>query len=86
MFEDSPALRTLLSQIYPTFIIESIAKQSGQRVVFFGYFRAYDEISGEIKDVDEDPLTGSSNWGQVVLKVSQANSRSAITYMDSSFR
>ena len=74
VFEDSSELRKLLIQIYPNFIFESVAKKSGQRIVYFGHFDKKDNEVGLLKH--------GPSWGAVVLKVSQASNRAAIAYME----
>ncbi|PHR95026.1 MAG: hypothetical protein COA68_17730 [Oceanobacter sp.] len=71
MLEDSSSLREFISGLYPNFVITNIAKKSGQRVVYFGHFSS--RVTCEPKHCDK--------WGEVVLKVSEATSRTAISYI-----
>lgn len=71
MLEDSPELRGFIQNIYPNFVITGLAKKSGQRVVYYGSFSS----SGQYEP------TGCDKWGDVVLKISEATSRSAISYI-----
>ncbi|MGF1706496.1 serine/threonine protein kinase [Enterovibrio baiacu] len=71
MLEDSGELRGFINEIYPSFEISDIAKKSGQRVVYFGRFVSCTEVEPD----------GCELWGDVVLKISEANSRAAISYI-----
>ncbi|KRS19972.1 hypothetical protein AAY72_15685, partial [Alishewanella sp. WH16-1] len=71
MLSDSEDLRTFVKSLYPNFEISDVAKRSGQRVVYFGSFIAESELEPE----------GCSSWGEVVLKISEAGSRAAISYV-----
>ncbi|NDL65869.1 serine/threonine protein kinase [Acerihabitans arboris] len=57
-------------ELYPSYKVSGIAKQSGQRAVYFGEF---------CDQTDFEPK-GCVNWGRVVLKVTEATSKSAIAY------
>ncbi|PNM25171.1 serine/threonine protein kinase [Yersinia enterocolitica] len=71
MLSDTFALREFLKQIYPNFCVTTVAKASGQRVVYFGSFPERDEIEPE----------GCESWGEVVVKISEATSRASISYI-----
>ncbi|MBE8606936.1 serine/threonine protein kinase [Vibrio sp. OPT10] len=72
MLEDSQSLRLFIAEILPSFRIDNVVKKkSGQRVVYFG---AVDKPS------DDLPID-SNQWGEVVLKISEMNTRSAIAYV-----
>ena len=71
MLSDSEELRGFLKAVYPSFKIDHVAKTSGQRVVYFGKF---------ISRTKQEPLKCDS-WGDVVLKLSEAESRASITYV-----
>ncbi len=72
MLEDSVELKEFLKELYPNLVITDVAKKSGQRVVYYGYF---DKASNSV-DLDNAHI-----WGRIVLKISEATSRSAITYI-----
>ncbi len=63
-------LHELIKELYPSFKITGIAKQSGQRSVYFGSFES---------QTDCEPI-GCEKWGQVVLKITEAASKAAISY------
>lgn len=71
MLEDSEGLRLFIKAIYPSFHISDIAKKSGQRVVYYGYFSSQSECEPKY----------CNQWGDVVLKISEATSRAAISYI-----
>lgn len=71
MLSDNSELRVFLKQIYPSFQINTVAKASGQRVVYFGEFTNRDDTEPE----------GCNLWGEVVVKISEATSRASISYM-----
>lgn len=71
MLADTPELREFIKIIYPSFGLHSTAKASGQRVVYFGRFSARQDIEPHNCD----------SWGDVVLKISEATSRSSISYL-----
>lgn len=70
MLSDSEELRFFVNSLYPNFEISGVAKRSGQRVVYFGSFLGASDLEPE----------GCSSWGEVVLKISEAGSRAAISY------
>lgn len=63
-------IHELIKVLYPSFKITGIAKQSGQRSVYFGAFES---------QADCEPID-CEKWGQVVLKVTEAKSKAAISY------
>ncbi len=71
MLADTPELREFIKIIYPSFNLHSTAKASGQRVVYFGRFTSRQDIEPSNCDL----------WGEVVLKISEATSRSSISYL-----
>lgn len=71
MLSDTPELREFIKIIYPSFELHSTAKASGQRVVYFGRFTSRQNI---------EPIN-CNFWGDVVLKISEATSRSSISYL-----
>lgn len=72
MLEDSVELKDFLNELYPNLVITDVAKKSGQRVVYYGYFNT------KSSPIDNE---FAHDWGQIVLKVSEATSRAAITYI-----
>lgn len=70
---DSPQLRSHLSACLPSLVIDEVAAESGQRVVYFAHFddalipsdvqRSHTDIEGG------SFLHGWSAWGRVVVKV-----------------
>ncbi|WP_312212530.1 serine/threonine-protein kinase [Pseudescherichia sp.] len=71
MLADTLELREFIKIIYPSFDLHSTAKASGQRVVYFGSFHSR---------LDIEP-NNCDSWGEVVLKISEATSRSSISYL-----
>lgn len=71
MLEDSDSLRIFIKSLYPSFVIMDVAKKSGQRVVFFGRFTSRTKYEPD----------KCNAWGEVVLKISEATSRTAISYI-----
>lgn len=72
LLEDSQSLRLFIAEILPSFRIDDVVKKkSGQRVVYFGMVD---------KPSDELPVD-SHQWGEVVLKISEMNTRAAIAYV-----
>lgn len=72
---DSAALRKVLSDCLPSLIITAVAKESGQRVVYFGYFDDSQLPSGL------DYMKGWASWGPIVIKVSSGIDPTSITYL-----
>lgn len=72
MPHDSPQLRANLLACLPSLIIEEVAAESGQRVVYFGHFEDAG-IPTDIAEPEESDipsfLHGWENWGRVVVKV-----------------
>ncbi len=81
MLTDSEELRAVLSRIFsnPKLIINDVARPSGQRVVYFAQF--------EVTDLgcDDDSYwinpAAVSSWGNVVVKVSKAQSAQGVAYL-----
>lgn len=67
--QDSPQLRANLTACLPSLIIEEVAAESGQRVVYFGRFE--DQLIPEdiLIEEERDFLHGWEKWGRVVIKV-----------------
>ena len=69
MPHDSPQLRANLIACLPSLVIEEVAAESGQRVVYFGHFDD-DQIPVDvIQDEHSNFLHGWQQWGRVVVKV-----------------
>jgi serine/threonine protein kinase len=67
--KDSPELRENLIACLPSLVIEEVAAESGQRVVYFGHFDDA-RIPHDISGVEESTfLYGWEKWGKVVVKV-----------------
>lgn len=69
MPSDSIQLRSDLIACIPSTVIDGVAKESGQRVVYFAHFddsRIPDEL---LQDDDSNFLRGWQAWGKVVVKV-----------------
>lgn len=69
MPSDSAQLRYDLIACFPSVVIDDVAKESGQRVVYFAHF-VDNKIPEELL-LDEDSifLRGWQEWGKVVVKV-----------------
>lgn len=69
MPNDSPQLRANLIACLPSLVIEEVAAESGQRVVYFGHFED-DQIPVDVvPDEHSNFLHGWQQWGRVVVKV-----------------
>lgn len=75
MPQDSPQLRGKIAACLPNFLIDSLAKESGQRVVYFGSF---DDKRLPAGSTDMD---GHKLWGDVVLKVSAGTNPNDLAYL-----
>jgi serine/threonine protein kinase len=84
MPSDSVQLRADLSACFPSLVIDNVAKESGQRVVYFAHF---DDalIPADIAQ-DSHFLRGWSKWGNVVMKVVSDASASALTRLQAEAR
>ena len=77
MPKDSLELRSNLIACLPSLVIEEVAAESGQRVVYFGHFEDHlipPDISARIQpdasdEEQSDFLNGWEKWGRVVVKV-----------------
>ncbi len=67
MPSDSARLRSDLLACFPSLVIDSVAKESGQRVVYFAHFE--DHLIPPDVSPDMDFLHGWGLWGKVVVKV-----------------
>jgi serine/threonine protein kinase len=64
---DSPQLRSDLMACLPSLVIEEVAAESGQRVVYFGRF--LDAAVPDDIPANSSFLRGWESWGRVVVKV-----------------
>lgn len=79
MPSDSAQLRDVLLACMPSVVIDGVAKESGQRVVYYAHFDDSlipDEI---LQDETSHYLKGWSSWGRVVVKVVAGASLQALT-------
>lgn len=70
---DNDTLRGIIATIFPDLVINGVARESGQRVVYYCHF----EGSG-LASEDEPPW---STWGQVVMKICAGIDAATIAYM-----
>lgn len=73
MPSDNPELRKILDHIFPDLVIDGVAKESGQRVVFYCHFS-----DAGLATEDEPPW---SDWGTVVMKICSGVDAATIAYM-----
>lgn len=66
---DSPQLRENLLACLPSLIIEEVAAESGQRVVYFGHFEDILIPPDIVRTEESNFLHGWESWGRVVVKV-----------------
>lgn len=70
---DSPLLRSHLCACLPSLVIDEVAAESGQRVVYFAHFDDSlipADVERSISDVERPGfLHGWATWGRVVVKV-----------------
>lgn len=69
MPSDSAQLRYDLVACFPSAIIDGVAKESGQRVVYFAHFDDSKIPEELLQDEDSIFLRGWQDWGRVVVKV-----------------
>ncbi len=81
MPQDTPRLRANLQDCFPSLVIEEVAAQSGQRVVYFGHFNDSLIPADVAAPGPDDPafLHGWGAWGRVVIKVVGGASADALT-------
>lgn len=84
MPEDSKALREDLTACLPSLLIDQVAAESGQRVVYFGRF----DDSLIPADIPPDAvfLRGWQAWGKIVVKVVSGASHEALTRLEAESR
>lgn len=73
MPRDTDELRETLGHLFPDLSIDGVAKESGQRVVYYCHFEGVG-----LADDDETPW---STWGRVVMKVCAGIDAPTIAYM-----
>lgn len=66
---DSGQLRFDLGACFPSLVIDGVAKESGQRVVYFAHFDDGLISSDILQANDSHFLRGWQDWGRVVVKV-----------------
>jgi len=79
MPSDSAELRAELLACIPSIVIDGVAKESGQRVVYFAHFEDSlipDEL---LRDENSQYLKGWEAWGKVVVKVVSGAGTVALT-------
>lgn len=69
MPSDSAQLRFDLVACFPSVVIDGVAKESGQRVVYFAHFDDGKIPEELLQDDGSVFLRGWQDWGQVVVKV-----------------
>lgn len=74
---DNPTLRQTLLDCIPSLVIDDVAKESGQRVVYFAHFD--DNLIPTDHPEDSDYLRGWQKWGPIVVKVSSGMDAMTIT-------
>jgi len=74
---DSPQLRADLVACFPSLVIDSVAKESGQRVVYFAHFD--DSLIPVDMPEESTFLLKWEAWGKVVVKVVGEVSASTLT-------
>lgn len=84
MPEDCKALRDDLTACLPSLLIDEVAAESGQRVVYFGRFD--DALIPEDIPVDSVFLRGWQAWGKVVVKVVSGASHESLTRLEAESR
>ena len=79
MPSDNPSLRQTLLACIPSLVIDAVAKESGQRVVYFAHFE--DSLIPTDLPVESDYLRGWQNWGNIVVKVASGIDATSLTYL-----
>lgn len=86
MPKDSQQLRENLVACLPSLVIEEVAAESGQRVVYFGHFedaQISSDVIGEFSEEASNFLLGWEKWGRVVIKVVADASAEALARLGS---
>lgn len=73
MPSDTEKLRATVAHIFPDLVIDGVARESGQRVVYYCHFEGPGLAAG-----DEVPW---SSWGNVVMKICTGIDAATIAYM-----
>lgn len=80
---DSAQLRANLQACFPSLVIDSVAKESGQRVVYFAHFDDSlippDVLAYPSEGSESSFLRGWQDWGAVVVKVVSDVGATALT-------
>src|SRR5688572_23584539 len=76
---DSARLRDELHACLPSLVIDSVAKESGQRVVYFGHFD--DHLIPNDLPEDSTFLRDWGSWGNIVAKVVSGIDATSLTYL-----
>jgi serine/threonine protein kinase len=79
MPSDNPSLRQVLLACIPSLVIDEVAKESGQRVVYFAHFE--DNLIPADLPVESKFLRGWQNWGSIVVKVASGIDATSLTYL-----
>src|SRR5450759_160391 len=79
MPSDNPALRQSLLVCIPSLVIDAVAKESGQRVVYYAHFD--DSLIPSDLPAESTYLRGWEHWGNIVVKVASGIDATAITYL-----
>lgn len=76
---DNAILRQTLQACVPSLVIDSVAKESGQRVVYFAHFD--DNLIPPDLPPEVAYLKGWSTWGNVVAKVVSGIDANSLSYL-----
>lgn len=84
MPQDSQQLREDLIACLPSLVIDKVAAESGQRVVYFAHFEDHlipDDISKEANNINSENnfLIGWEAWGKIVIKVVSGAENNTLT-------
>lgn len=79
MPSDNANLRQTLQACIPSLVIDAVAKESGQRVVYFAHFD--DSLIPADLPPEVDYLNGWSSWGNVVAKVVSGIDANSLSYL-----
>lgn len=76
---DNANLRQILQACMPSLVIDSVAKESGQRVVYFAHFD--DSLIPADLPPEVEYLKGWGSWGNVVAKVVSGIDANSLIYL-----
>lgn len=79
MPSDNQILRQSLLACIPSLVIDEVAKESGQRVVYFAHFD--DNLIPIDLPAESNYLRGWEKWGSIVVKVSAGIDPTSLTYL-----